>query len=223
MLKTKKIEEILEIKIDREKDNELYLTQMGIDSIKLVELSAFIEEEWDIIIHKTHLFDIKIKHLFLAIDEFKFVILDELDPKLKKYTINNNSQLIMGGYCSLLRSKNLISSMEYFKLLKYKDLYLRDESLDKNIKQEMLLFIAMSRICVDKIKYDEQLFEFFKIQFQPIQMAFQKVNLENISTCEDFFQKWAKFNAKIIFKIDPTLNIIPKDICEKTVVVKYLD
>ena len=99
---------------------------------------------------------------------------------------------------------------------------MRDESLYKNIKQEMLLFIAMSRICVDKIKYDEQLFEFFKIQFQPIQMAFQKVNLENISTCEDFFQKWAKFNAKIIFKIDPTLNIIPKDICEKTVVVKYL-
>ena len=222
MLKTKKKEEILEIKIDREKDNELYLTQMGIDSIKLVELSAFIEEEWDIIIKEDHLFDIKIKHLFLAIDEFKFVILDELDPKLKKYTINNNSQLIMGGYCSLLRSKNLISSMEYFKLLKYKDLYLRDESLYKNIKQEMLLFIAMSRICVDKIKYDEQLFEFFKIQFQPIQMAFQKVNLENISTCEDFFQKWAKFNAKIIFKIDPTLNIIPKDICEKTVVVKYL-
>lgn len=53
-------------------------------------------------------------------------------------------------------------------------------------------------------------------------MAFQKVNLENISTCEDFFQKWVKFNAQIIFKIDPTLNIIPKDIFEKTVVVKYL-
>ena len=195
---------------------------MGIDSIKLVELSAFIEEEWNITIKEDYLFDIKVKHLFLAIDEFKFVILDELDPKFKKYTIGDNSLPIMYGYCSLLRSKNLISSMEYFKLLKYKDLYLRDESLDKNIKQEMLLFIEMSRVCVDKIKCDEQLFDFFKIQFQPIQMAFQKVNLENISTCEDFFQKWVKFNAQIIFKIDPTLNIIPKDIYEKTVVVKYL-
>lgn len=222
MLKIKKIEEILEIKIDREKDDELYLTQMGIDSMKLVELSALIEEKWNITIKEDNLFDIKVKHLFLAIDEFKFVILNELDPNLKKYTIDENSLPIMGGYCSLLRSKNLISSMEYFKLLKYKDLYLCDESLDKNIKQEMLLFIEMSRICVDKIKYDEQLFEFFKIQFQPIQMAFQKVNLENISTCEDFFQKWVKFNAQIIFKIDPTLNIIPKDIFEKTVVVKYL-
>lgn len=222
MLDIKKIEEILEIKIDREKDNEVYLTQMGIDSMKLVELSALIEEKWNITLKEDNLFDIKVKHLFLAIDEFKFVILNELDPNLKKYTIDENSLPIMDGYCSLLRSKNLISSMEYFKLLKYKDLYLCDESLDKNIKQEMLLFIEMSRICVDKIKYDEQLFEFFKIQFQPIQMAFQKVNLENISTCEDFFQKWVKFNAQIIFKIDPTLNIIPKDIFEKTVVVKYL-
>ena len=107
MLDIKKIEEILEIKIDREKDNEVYLTQMGIDSIKLVELSAFIEEEWNITIKEDYLFDIKVKHLFLAIDEFKFVILDELDPKFKKYTIGDNSIPIMYGYCSLLRSKIL--------------------------------------------------------------------------------------------------------------------
>ena len=128
----------------------------------------------------------------------------------------------IGGYCSLLRDKSLISSIEYFKLLKYKDLYLRDATRDKNVKQEMLLFIEMSRICTEQIKNDNELFEFFKKEFQPIQLAFQQVELKNISTCEDFFTKWANFNAKIISKMDPTLNVIPKDIYEKTVVVKYL-
>lgn len=190
--------------------------------MKLIELSAFIEEKWDITIKEDHLFDIQVKHLFLDADEFKFVVLDELTPKLKKYTIDDYSMPFIGGYCSLLRDKNLISSVEYFKLLKYKDLYLRDATKNKNVKQEMLLFIEMSRVCTEQIKNDNELFEFFKKEFQPIQLAFQRVELKNISTCEDFFTKWANFNAKIISKIDPTLNVIPKDIYEKTVVVKYL-
>lgn len=216
------IEGMLEIEINRETDDELYLTQIGIDSMKLIELSAFIEEKWDITIKEDYLFDIQIKHLFLDVDEFKFVVLDDLTSNLKKYTIDDYSLPFIGGYCSLLRDKNLISSVEYFKLLKYKDLYLRDATQDKNVKQEMLLFIEMSRICTERIKNDKLLFEFFKKEFHPIQLAFQKVNLKNISTCEDFFKIWANFNAKMISRMDPTLNIVPKDIYEKTVVVKYL-
>ena len=78
------IEGMLEIEINRETDDELYLTQIGIDSMKLIELSAFIEEKWDITIKEDYLFDIQIKHLFLDVDEFKFVVLDDLTSNLKK-------------------------------------------------------------------------------------------------------------------------------------------
>lgn len=222
MLLITEIENILDIKIDKVKDGDSYLTHMGIDSMKLIELGAYIEDKLNIIITSEKLFDIKIKHLFLDIDEFKFVVLNELDDKYKKYLVDDSPVSVMGGYCSLLRDKHLISSSEFLKLLKYKDLYLCEESPHISIKQEILLFIQMSRVCTDKFKYDKDLFDFFKLHFKPIQESFKNVDLNDIITCNDFFIEWAKFNVKIIHKIDPTLNVIPGNISEKTLVVKYL-
>jgi len=67
----KQIEDIIEIKIDKIKDNDK-LIELGLDSIKLVELAGLIEENTDLVIYEDQIYEIDgkwIKKILIKYDK----------------------------------------------------------------------------------------------------------------------------------------------------------
>ena len=69
----KQIEDIIQIKIENLKDNDK-LIELGLDSIKLVELAGLIEENTDLVIYEDKIYEIDgkwIKNILIKYDTKK--------------------------------------------------------------------------------------------------------------------------------------------------------
>lgn len=216
--KLEKLQKIINITIT---DNNKYkrLTDIGFDSIKVVEASTSIEELFNIKFNMQSLF-------YLTLGDFKNLtetntieyknVIDKIERIKNKTTINDKHLDLEddAGYCSFMLHYNIINDNDFKNIKLYQSRIIKGELGCKPI-DDLSRFVEMSRKCVKYLKDKEELILFFKKEFNNFRISLETNDIEKIH------HQWCIFNSKIINYIDPNLDFIPSDINDINVIFKY--
>lgn len=211
------LEKIFNVKIS---DYNKYrrLSEIGFDSLKIIEVSSKIEDILNIKLNLTSLFQLKLiefKELTTpGTSEYQEVI-DKIDKIKNSSEVNDKHMDIEDdvGYCSFMLYHKMITDDEFKKLKKYQTQVSKGE-LGCQAIDDLNRFIEMSRTCVKNIENNDNHISYFKKELQIFKNNFQ----ENV---EKTHLAWCQFNSKIITYLDPELEEIPTDINDINVVFKY--
>ena len=192
-------------------DPEAYLSQLGLDSLKLVEATALIEEAHDLVLAQDDLFSIQVKHLSMSRDAFQHAI-HGISPQ---ESLTNHDGNIMPGYCTHYLKQGVISRRDFLAMQTFKQDILQGP--DQQVRAELLSFIEMSRVVVGKLEENPPWAPQCDAAFFALRDDFFAR-----SSNHEFFPVWARFNATIIRLCDPSLQVIPSTLDDVALVHKYL-